>query len=118
MLQERVLETIALDRINFHIRSDSPATVYRATAVGQLYFFVSGITDAIAIEVIVVKRDIAVVALNQAAARRVVLCRGQCEASVIRKWIHRLNQTFAEGDLANDQPPIVVLNRSGHNLRR
>src|SRR6266849_11140455 len=85
VLQERVLKVIALDRLYLHVGSNSAASVHGAPAVGQLHFFVSGITDAVAIKVIIVKRHIAVVALDQASARGVVLGRSQRQSGVVRK---------------------------------
>src|ERR1019366_4696824 len=76
-LQQRVLELVGFRRRDLHVGSDAAATVNGAPAVGHLDFVIGviGIVVAIVI-VIVVKRDAAVIALDQASARRVIFCRG------------------------------------------
>src|SRR2546423_13011664 len=103
VLQQRVLEVITLDGVDFHVRSDSATPIYRTTTVGQLYFFIGSVADAVAIEIIIVKGYVAVITLNQPPTRGVILRRGQGQTSVIRKGIHRLHQTLAECNLTNHQ---------------
>src|SRR6185437_13878056 len=70
MLQQGILEAVALLGVKLHIRRDAAATVNRAAAVGELHFFIGVVVDVLAIEIIVIQRDVAVVALNQASAGR------------------------------------------------
>src|SRR5205823_6537833 len=117
MLQERVLEMIALDRRNGDVGRDPASTIDSAPTVGKFDFLVRVVAGLVlAIVIIVVKRDVAVVTLNQASAGRVVTRGGQRQPSVLRKRIDRLHQALAEGDLAYDQAAVVILNRSGNNL--
>src|SRR6516165_1585540 len=71
----------------------------------------------LALVVIFVKRDRLIVTLNQAAARSVVAGGGEGEPGILRERSHRLNQPFAEGGFADDEPAIVILNRACDNLR-
>ena len=73
---------------------------------------------AVTVVVIVVEREIGVIALNQASARRVVLGSGECKAGVLRQRIDGLHQSFTEGDFADNQAAIVVLDRSGDDFGR
>src|SRR5580658_7319187 len=118
MLQQRVLEVIALDRGNGHVRSNAAAAVNCAAAVSEFHFTVGvvGIVDAVAVVIIVVERNVAVVALNQASAGRVVARRGQRQSSVFGQWIYGLHQSLAEGDFAHDQAAVMILNCAGNNF--
>ena len=119
MLQQRVLKVIALDRRNHDIRRDAAAAIYRAAAVGELHFAVGvAARFGFAVVVVVVERNVAVVALDQPSTGRVIVRRGERQASIFRQRIHSLHQTLAKRDFARDQPAVVVLNRSGNNLRR
>ena len=120
VLQQRVLEVVALDRGDLDVGSDSAAAVNGASAVSQFYFAIGVVfvVLALAVEVIVVERNVGVVTLNQASARRVVLGRGQRQTGVLRQRINRLHQTFAESSFADDQAAIMILNRAGNNLSR
>ena len=118
VLQQRVLEVIALDRRYAHVGSNAAAAVNGAAAVREFHFAVGvvGILRAVAIVVIVVKRNVAVVALNQAPAGRVVARRGQSQSGIFRQRIHGLYESFAEGDFADDQAAVMILNRSGNDF--
>src|SRR5260370_14294293 len=87
MLEQRVRESVALDLIYLHVRRDPATSVNGAAAVGQLYFFVGGIVDVVAIKIIVIQRYIAVVALNQSPAWGVVLGRGQRQSGIVGERI-------------------------------
>jgi hypothetical protein len=72
----------------------------------------------LALVVILVQRYRLVIALNQAAARRVVACGGECQAGVFAQRSHGLDQAFAEGGLAYDDSTIVILHGAGNDLGR
>ena len=55
------------------------------------------------IVVVVVERDVGVVALNETSGRRVVVIRGQREAGVFAQVVDGLHQALAEGGFADDQ---------------
>src|ERR1700733_7147091 len=118
VLQKRVLKVIALDWRDHNIGLDAAATVNCAPAVGQLHFAI-GIAAGlrIAIVIIIVKRNVAVVALDQPSAWSVIMSRGQSQPCVLRQRIHGLYQAFAKRDFTHDQSAIVVLNRSRDDLR-
>ena len=119
VLQQRILEVVALDRGDLHVGSDAAAAVYRAAAIGEFHFAIGVVLVlfALAVVVIVVERDVGVIALNQTSARRVVLRRGQRQAGVLGERIDGLHQTFAESGFADNQSAIMVLNRAGNDLR-
>src|SRR5664280_1855340 len=118
-LQQSVLELIGFHRRYLHVGSDTAAAVHGAATVGHLDFVVGVIGVVVAIVVVVVvKRDAAVVALDQAAAWGVVLRRSQRQSGVLRQRIHGLHQTFAECSLTGNQAPVMVLNSASDNLRR
>src|SRR5438046_1478925 len=116
MLQQRVLEMVTLDGINLYVGCDSAAAVNSASAISQLYFLVGGVIVLVALEIVVVKRNVAIVTLNQTSAWCVVLGGGQCKTSVIRQRIYRLHQSLAECGFTDNQSTIMVLNRAGNNL--
>ena len=64
----------------------------------------------LAVVVIVVEREVGVIALDQASAGRVVLGCRQRQASVFGQRIDGLHQAFS------DQAAIVVLNGSGYDF--
>src|SRR5947207_3056369 len=101
MLQQSVLKMIALDRVNLYIGCNSAATVNRAATIGQLDFFVGGIANAVAVEVVVIERDVAVITLNQPTAGGVIFRRRQGQTGVVRERINRLNQAFAKRGFAD-----------------
>src|SRR2546430_9722168 len=75
VLQERILEMRALDGVDLDVGGDAAAAVHGAAAVGQFDFAVRGSLAVIvgAIEIIVVQRDVGIVALNQASTGSVVM---------------------------------------------
>src|SRR5271157_1738586 len=119
-LQHRVLKLIGLDAGNLGVGRDAAAAVHGPPAVGHLDFVVgsAGVSVIAVVVIVVVERDIAVIALNQAAAGSVVLGRGQRQAGVIRKRIDGLHQAFAEGGLTRDEAAIVVLDGARDDLSR
>src|ERR1039457_2653529 len=118
-LQQRVLELAGFRRRDLHVGSDAAAAVNGTATVGHLDFVVGviGIVVAVVI-VVVVKRNAAVIALDQAAARGVILRRGQRQSCILRQRIYGLHQTLAECGLTGNQSPIVVLNSARDDLRR
>src|SRR5579871_4546378 len=97
VLQQRVLEMVGLVGRNSDVGSNSAAAVHGAAAIGELHLAVGGIRGlGIAVVVVVVKRNVAVIALDQTAARSVVVCRCQRQTGVFRQRIDGLNQAFAE----------------------
>src|SRR6185312_535694 len=116
--EQCVLEGIGLDWGQFNVRSNSTAAVHGATAVGELNFMVgSSVLIGVAVEVVIVERDVGVIALNQASAGGVVLGGCKREPSVLRERKNRLHQSLAKGDFARDQAAVVVLNGAGQNFR-
>src|ERR1700691_2772471 len=119
VLQKRVLKVVALDWRDHYIGRDAAAAVDCAPTVGELHFAI-GIAAGlrIAIVIIIVKRNVAVVALDQPSAWSVIMSRGQSQPCVLRQRIHGLYQAFAKRDFTHNQSAIVVLNRSGDDLCR
>ena len=66
--------------------------------------------------VIVVERNSVVVALDEASAGRVVVIGRERKSRVIGERIDRLNQSLAEGNFADDDRAVVVLERSGDDF--
>src|SRR5205085_5588385 len=116
--QQLILEVIALGRFDFHVRRDAAAAVHGASAVGKLYFFVGVVVFDFAVVVVVIERNAAVFALDQASAGGVILGSGQRQTGVIGERIHGLHQTFAEGGLACDESAIMVLYSTSDNFSR
>src|SRR5208282_140874 len=110
VLQQRVLELGGLVGCKLHVRSDAAAAIHRASAVRELDLVVGVILFPLAIIVIIVEREIGVIALDQASAGGVVLRGGEGQAGIFRQRIHGLHQALAERDFANDKAAIVVLN--------
>src|SRR5271165_1812180 len=112
VLQERVLEVIRLDGRDADVGGDASAAVDGASAVSEFHFAVGrvGTLGAVAVVVIVVERDVRVVALNQTSAGRVVVRRGQGQAGIFRQRIDGLHQSLAERDFTYDQAAVVILN--------
>src|SRR5437870_3732054 len=107
---------VALEGRNLHVRCDAAAAVDRATAVGELDLTAVVAVFAFPIEVVVIERDVRVVALNQPSARGVVLSGGQCQSRVLVERIYSLNQSLAERSFAYDQSPVMVLDGSSDDL--
>ena len=71
---------VQLRRGNHYVGSDPAAAIHLAAAVSQLNL--CGLLRAFAVVVILVEGDGFIVALDQPAAGRVILRRGQRQASV------------------------------------
>src|SRR4029077_7103400 len=73
MLKNRVLEVVALDGRNLNVGCDAPTPVDRPASISQLHFAARVAVLSLTIEIVVIERDVGIVALNQASTRRVVL---------------------------------------------
>ena len=118
MLQQRVLEVIALHRGYDLVRSDAAATIDRAPTVGKLHFLVGAVRIDVAVVVVVVERHVGIITLDQASARGVVPGCRERQSGVFRERIYRLHKSLAEGGFADDEAAIMILDRAGHDLRR
>jgi len=108
MLQERFLSGSELGVFVLDIRRDATTAINLTTAVGEAHIRVrrGGILRMI---VIIVKRNVVIVALNQPAARGVVAGGGQRQARVLAEREDSLNKALAEAGLAHHQGAIVIL---------
>jgi len=68
------------------------------------------------IVIVVVKRDAGVVALNEAAGRRVVMVGRQGEAGIFAQIVYGLNEAFAEGGFTDDEGAVVILQCAGDDF--
>src|SRR6266566_3371270 len=118
MLKQRILETVAFNRRNLDVRTNAATTINRATAVRELDLVRVVVLFRLAVEIVVVERDIRIIALNQTSAGRVVFGGGQSQACVLRKRIDRLHEPFAEGGFAGYQSAVMILNGAGNNFLR
>src|SRR5262249_2381287 len=117
LLQQRVFKPRGLDGRDFHIWSDATAAEHGAPAIRKPDFLIGAALLLITIVIIIVERDSGVIALDQAAARGVVLGGGQGQPGIFRKRINGLDQAFAECGFSGNQATIMVLNGAGNNLR-
>src|SRR5690348_17694122 len=83
MLQQRVFETVALNCRNLDVWSYAPAAVNRASAVREFHFVRVVIVFIFASEIVVIQRDVGIIALNQTSARRVVFRRSQSQPGIL-----------------------------------
>src|SRR5256884_6635178 len=79
MLKQRVLEAVALNRRNLNVRTNAPAAINRAPAVSELDLVRVVVLFSLAVEIIIVERNIRIIALNQTSAGRVVFGGGQSQ---------------------------------------
>ncbi len=70
----------------------------------------------VAVVIVVVERNVRVVALDEATTGCVIPRCRKCQAGVFGQGINSLHQTLSECDFADNQAAIVILNRSGHDL--
>src|SRR5438034_4172669 len=92
MLKQRVLETVAFNRRNLDVRTNAAATINRASAVRELDLVRVVVLFRLAVEIVVIERNVRIIALNQTSAWRVVFGGGQSQAGVLRKRIDRLHE--------------------------
>ncbi len=117
--EEIVLEVVRLDVVDLLVGCDAAAAVDGAAGVGELDLEVALVgpwrrrfTDVI----VVVERDVVVVALDEAAGRGVVVIGGEGEAGVLGDLEDGLDEAFAEGGFADDESAVVILQGSGDDL--
>src|SRR6202041_3860078 len=104
---QQLLEIVWL-RIRSHdSRGDTTTAIYLPSAVGKFHF---RLHRWLRIVVIIVKRDVVVIALDQTATRCVVARRRQQQSSVFAERKLGLHQALAETCFPYDQSPIVILN--------
>ena len=121
LLQQAILELVALDGGQLDVGGDPASAVDRAPAVGQLNIVVLGrVVRAAAVPcvIVVIERNAVIVALDQAAAGGVILGGGQGQAGVFRQRVDRLHQPFAKRRFSRNQATVVILNRSGDDFGR
>ena len=100
VLQQRVLKFVGLVGRQLHVGSDAAPAIHGASAIGELHFVIGVILFALAVVVVVVEREVGVIALDQASAGGVVLGGGQGQAGIFGERVYGLHQAFAEGDFA------------------
>ena len=119
VLIESVLEVVRLGRVDLLVGGDAAAAVDGASGVGELDLevrLVLGRGALVADVVVVVERDVVVVALDEAAGRGVVVVSRQGEAGVLGDLEDGLDEALAEGGLAGDEGAVVVLKCAGDDL--
>src|SRR5580700_6564252 len=104
--EKRLFKIIQLRCGHYVVRSDSTLAKNLAAAVGELDFRRA---RWLGIVVIVVERNVFVVALDQSAAWRVVTSGGQKKRRVFAERILRLHEALAKARLADNQSAIVIL---------
>src|SRR5258708_2218362 len=114
--EQRFLELVVFGRGHNDIRRDAATTGYLTAAIGLADF--RRVHGDLALVVIFVKGDGFVIALDQAAAGRVVTRGGESQASVFGERLHGLDETFAEGGFADDEASVVVLNGARDDFGR
>src|SRR5947209_5548666 len=72
MLEQRVLEAVALNRRNLDVRTNAAAAINRASAVRELDLVRVVVLFRLAVEIVVIGRNIRIIALNQTSAGRVI----------------------------------------------
>ena len=81
------LELVVLRRHVLLIRRDAAAAVYRAAAVGHLHVL-RVLLIQVGVIVIIQERDVRIIALDQPAAGRIVMRRGQRQAGVLAQRVN------------------------------
>src|ERR1700691_5218349 len=109
-----LLETVGLWFRDGVVRSDSALSENLPATIGQLHFRPSW---PLGIIVIIVERNILVVALDQAPAGGVVTRGGEQHSGVFAERELSLHQALTEAGFSNDQAAIVVLNGARHDFR-
>src|SRR5258705_7269902 len=117
--EETFLKVFGFHVIDLLVGGDASTAVDSSTGVGELDLeialvlgFVFIVTDV----VVVIERDVVVVALDEAAGRRVVVVGGKSQTRVLGDSEDGLNETLAEGGFADDQSAIVILQGAGDDF--
>src|SRR5208282_3437604 len=97
---ERLFKRIELRRGNYDIGCDSALPENLPSAIGELYF---RLARWIALVVIIVERNIFVIALDQAATGRVIARHGQKHRRIFAQRKLCLNEALAEARFADNQ---------------
>src|SRR5579871_1036816 len=114
LAEEAELELVVLGFVLF-IRRDAIAAVDGASAVGTLH--VQGILGVGALAVVVIEeRNVRIVALDEASARRVIVRGGERQTGVFGKLPDLLDQPLAEGVLTENPGAIVILKGPSNDL--
>ena len=118
VLGQAVLEAVGLDGFDLLVGRDAAAAVDGAAGVGELDLEVAlvGLGGVVADVVVVVERDVIVVALDEAAGRSVVVIGGEGEAGVFGDLEDGLDEALAEGGFTDDEGAVVILKRAGDDL--
>src|SRR5208283_5186814 len=77
VLEQGFLKLVALVRRQLDVGGDAAAAVDGAAAIGQFDFFVGVVVFVFAVVIVVVEREVRVIALDEASAGRVVLGGGE-----------------------------------------
>src|SRR6185503_6279797 len=112
----KLLLTLGDPYLDFDVRVDSPAAIDCAPRVGTLFISVRPVAVA-ALQIVVIERPSAVVALNEPPARRVVMPCSQHQRRLIRQRERALHKPLAETILANEARAVVVLKRTRNYFR-
>ncbi len=88
------------------VRSDATLSEDLPAAIGELHF---GLLGPLRIVVIIVERNVFVIALNQAAAGGVITRSGEQQSSVFAERKLGLHQAFAEASFADHQAAVMIL---------
>src|SRR3981081_2993079 len=116
MDQEVVLKVIGFHVIDLLVGSDASTAIDSSAGIRELDLEVTlvlGFVFVISDVVVVVERDVVVVALDQAAGGRVVVVGGESEARVLGDGEDGLDKTLAEGGLAAEQGATMILQGAG-----
>ena len=107
-----------LQGVDLLVGRDAAAAVDGAAGVGELDLEVGlvGLLGVVADVVVVVERDVVVVALDEAAGGRVVVIGRQGEAGVLGDLEDGLDEALAEGGFADDEGAVVILQGAGDDL--
>src|ERR1700730_9727716 len=112
---ERELEIVLFGCGHKVVRSNATLSEDLPAAIGELYF---GLLRPLRIVVVIVERNIFVIALNQAATRGVVTRSGEQQSSVFTERKLGLHQAFAEAIFTDHQAAIVILYGARNDFRR
>ena len=108
-----------LTGVDLLVGRDAAAAVDGASGVGELDLAIGvvlGCVGRVADVVVVVERDVVVVALDEAAGGRVVVVGREGEAGVFGDLEDGLDEALAEGGFADDEGAVVILQGAGDDL--
>src|SRR5207245_11694082 len=117
-LEQGVLEAVALNRRNLDVRTNAAAAINRAPTVCELNLVRVVVLFRLAVEIVVIERNVRIIALNQTSAWRVVFGGGQSQARVLRELSARQHEPCAEGGVARHQSSAMILAGAATSVRR